>query len=72
MKKGSPLLLALMAMTLSGCSMINALQCNREAIEMSTQAICENIQAIEEANAGIEENKRQLERINEVLSGMGG
>lgn len=56
---------------LAGCSKINdtmaALECNRQAIEMSTQAICENAAAIEEANRGIAENRRQLEEINKTL-----
>jgi len=56
---------------LSGCTMINetfdALECNRQAIEMSTQAICENIQAIEEANRSIEANRIQIDKINSTL-----
>lgn len=56
---------------LSGCGMINetiwTLQRNRDAIDMSTQAIYENAQAIEEANRTIEENRRELEAINRTL-----
>lgn len=54
------------------CSKMNetfdALECNREAIEMSSCAIYENMLAIEEATQAIEENKRQLEAINKTLS----
>lgn len=64
-------LIPLLGLSLSSCNMINetmsALECNRQAVEMSTWAIQENIQAIQEANRGIDENRRQLEAINKAL-----
>jgi hypothetical protein len=69
--KGHYLLFPVMGMAISSCSMVNetmrSMECNRQAIDMSTAAICENIQAIEEANRSIEENRRQLEAINKTL-----
>lgn len=62
-----------LGLLLSGCVIdesISLMEQNRQAIECSTQAICENVRAIEEANAKIEENRRQLERINQTLSGV--
>lgn len=60
---------------LSSCGTINetmrALECNRQAIDMSTAAIDENRQAVEEANRAIAENKRQLDAINETLKKAG-
>ena len=56
---------------LSGCGKItetmNALEYNRQEIDVSTEQILKNAQAIEEANNAIEENRRQLEKINEAL-----
>lgn len=70
MQKGF-LVFAAFPLALSSCGIINetfdALECNRQAIEMSTEAICENIQAIEAANRSIEENRRQLDAINAEL-----
>ena len=61
----------LIALSLSSCGSINdtfrALECNRQAIDMSTCAIEQNIQAIEEANRVIDENRSQLEAINRTL-----
>lgn len=62
------LILGVMA---SGCGMLNetfrAMEDNRQAIDMSTMAICENAQAVEEASRSIEENRRQLDAINATL-----
>ncbi len=59
------------AAVLSGCGTINetirTLECNRQAIEMSTCAIQDNIQAIEEVNRSIEENQRQIEAVTQSL-----
>jgi predicted ribosome quality control (RQC) complex YloA/Tae2 family protein len=56
---------------LSSCAKIHesmqALEDNRQAIDISTQVIYENAQAIEEANRSIAENRRQLEEINKAL-----
>jgi len=64
-------LIALASTCLVGCAKINqsmqALECNRQAIDNSTQVICENIQAIQQANMSIAENKRQLDAINITL-----
>ncbi len=61
----------LLGVALSSCSMVNesmqALQNNRDAIDMSTCAIDANTQAIEEANRGIEVNRQKLEQINNTL-----
>lgn len=46
---------------------LQTLECNRQAIERSTQVIHENAQAIEEANQSIAENRRQIEEINQAL-----
>lgn len=58
-------------LSLSSCSKVyetmDALEYNRQAIDMSTQVISENAQAIERANQSIEENRRQLEQINKTL-----
>lgn len=58
-------------MAISSCGTINetfnALECNRQAIDMSSAAIYQNIQAIEESNRSIEENRRQLDAINKTL-----
>lgn len=66
------LLIPICGLSLVSCGKINetfeALECNRQAVEMSSCAIYENIQAIEEANRSIEENKRQLDAINTTLS----
>lgn len=55
----------------SSCNTIQetmwSLERNRQAVDMSTEAIHENAQAIEEANRNIEENRRQLEAINKAL-----
>jgi len=67
-------LIALIGVALSGCAVQNtmrAMECNKQAVEMSTQAICENIRAIEEANEKIAENRRHLEAINEHLQNVG-
>lgn len=69
------LIFPVLGMALSGCAVnetLRTMQCNQQAIDMSTQAICENIQAIEDANRKIDENRRQLEQINEALQHMGG
>ncbi len=69
------LLIPAIGACLSGCAVqqtMRALECNRQAVEMSTQSICENVRAIEEANLKIEENRRQLEAINEALQNVGG
>jgi uncharacterized protein YcfL len=68
--KKSIYFLPLLGLLLSGCGVsetFQALECNRQAIDMSTCAIEENIQAIEEANRVIAENRRQLEAINNTL-----
>lgn len=61
-------MLPLLAATLSSCDISRAMQCNQEAIEMSTEAIYENIEAIEQSNRAIAENKRKLDEINQTLS----
>ena len=69
--KVQPILLAVGALGLCSCGQINesmqALECNRQAVDMSTQVICENIQAIQQANQSIEANRRQLDEINSTL-----
>lgn len=65
------LLVPLLGMGLTSCDTMRAMQNNRQAIDCSTQAICENIRAIEEANQAIEENRIELERINESLKNVG-
>lgn len=55
---------------ISSCSVnktMRAMECNKQAIDMSTCAIWENAQAIEEANQKIDENSRRLEAINKAL-----
>jgi hypothetical protein len=66
------LLLLIIGASFTSCDTMKAMQNNRQAIECSTQAICENIQAIQDANRAIEENKRQLDAINETLKGAAG
>lgn len=70
--KKKMLLIPICGLAFAGCGKINetfdALECNRQAVEMSSCAIYENIQAIEEANRSIEENKHQLDAINKTLS----
>lgn len=68
-------LLTALAGALSSCMVsdtMRAMECNRQAIEMSTQAICENVQAIEEANQSIQENRKQLDAINLELKHVSG
>lgn len=73
--KKQMLFIPLIGMFLSSCSMIQdtmwTLERNRQAIDMSTDAIYENAQAIQEANRNIEENRRQLEAINKTLKKAG-
>ena len=66
------LLVPVLLATLSSCSTMNAMDRNRQAIDCSTQAICDNIRAVQEANESIEENRRQIEAINNSLKEMGG
>lgn len=69
------LLVPLVGVILSGCRMvdetIDALENNREAVDMSTCAIEENIQAIEDANQRIEANRQQLDALNQTLEKIG-
>jgi uncharacterized protein YcfL len=60
----------IIAFTCSGCDVMNAMRCNQQAIEMSTQAICENVRAVEAANRQIDENTQHLSEINEKLKSM--
>ena len=69
-------LLLAAGVSVTGCAGINetmqVMECNKQAVNMSTCAIMENTHAIEEANQKIEENRRQLEAINQALQQMGG
>ncbi len=70
------ILFLLTGASVTGCATLNetmrAMECNKQAIDMSTCVIMENARAIEETNAKIEENKRQLEAINEALKNVSG
>lgn len=69
------LFLSCIALSLSGCTMIqesmDGLECNRQAIDASTQAINENTDAIEAANRKIVENRRQLDEVNKIIEKAG-
>jgi len=68
--KKNIVLIPCVGIILSSCGIndtFQALEANREAVDMSTYAIQENIQAVEAANRSIAENRRQLEEINKAL-----
>lgn len=69
--KSQLFVICLVGVSFSSCTLINTtmntLECNRQAIDVSTQTINENTRAIEEANSSIENNRRQLIKINETL-----
>jgi len=66
------LLLPMVGLSLTSCSMVNqtmnSLECNQQAVDASTQAINQNAYAIEMANRNIEDNIRQLNAMNETLN----
>lgn len=64
------LLSTILGVSLSGC-IINSLERNKNAVDVSTCSIMENTQAIEEANRNIAENSRRLKEINAVLEKAG-
>ena len=55
---------------LTGC-IVQSLERNKNAVDVSTSSIIENSQAIEEANRNIAENSRRLQEINVVLKNAG-
>ena len=64
-----------LACSLSSCCLVNmmnettrAIHGNRVAIEMSTEAICRNIEAVKQSNHAIDENRKKLDAINESLN----
>lgn len=69
--KAHLLFIALAGISLTSCGKANqtmqALECNRLAIERSTQVIYQNVQAIQHANQSIDENRRSLDEINNTL-----
>ena len=67
----SLMILPLLGVSLSSCSMIDSLKRNQEAIDCSTCTIYENIEAIEIANSRIYENSQKLTQINAVLEKAG-
>lgn len=64
------LLGTILGIGLSGC-IVQSLERNKNAIDVSTCSIIENTEAIEEANRNIAENSRRLKAINVVLEKAG-
>lgn len=68
------LVLPLIGTLFSSCGVretLDSLECNKQAVQRSTQVINENVWAIERANQRIEENRQHLEAINKALKEAG-
>ncbi len=65
------ILVSMMGMGLSSCSMVQSLQRNQQAVDSATYTIYENTQAVEEANRKIQENTQRLGEINKTLQKAG-
>jgi exonuclease VII small subunit len=65
------ILVSMLGLGLSSCSVVTSLQNNQAAIDHSTYVIEENAQAVAEANTKIRENRQRLTEINKTLQKAG-